>query len=106
MNRLDRVEIRSRAFRKGLFVWREGDGNWPSSTHGRPRYVLVDQRRPDHSLAIGTIELMDRCVRAWRTDNDLIAMWQKAGGTWDGPGLGTAKMPESSLIKFLRSLGA
>lgn len=107
MNRLDRIEVRSRAFRKGLYVIREGDNStWPKPPGRRPpKYVLVTQDKPDHALAVGPLELMDRCVRAWRTDTDLLAAWTAAGGDFTGTLDEIATMPEAKLLVFLRKQG-
>jgi hypothetical protein len=91
---------------KGLYVIRQGDNlTWPLPARGRPKYVLFTTERPDFSLAIGPLEQIDRCVKAWRTDDDLRKAWRDAGGRFTGPIVKTASMPETKLFEFLRKQG-
>jgi len=103
MKRLNRLHVDLRARTKGLLLRRESE---PLHLTKRYRYYLVDRNRPDHRLAVGTLDQMNRCVQAYRTDNELRAMWRAAGGRFTGPNVETGSMPEEALLKFLRSLGA
>lgn len=47
---------------------------------------------------------MQHVIQAEPSDDELRALWVKAGGEFYGPNVETGAMPESKLLPFLREL--